>query len=192
MRKIVATIFAVVLGLAGCGDDSDDEIAVDEPAAIVDDDDFDTLDANGDSYLDGDEIAEWADDTGAFNEWDIDGDSELDRDEITGNAFELWDADDNGSVSEQEWEDGAELWYPDDAETVVFSDLDGDGDSELDGDEFAESVDLTPIGESWNADSFDAENFETAYFELYDRDADGKVTETEWTDGAAMVGSPKE
>lgn len=41
------------------------------------------------------------------------------------------------------------------------------GDSELDGDELSERVDLSPVGEAWTAESLDAETFETfTYFEL--------------------------
>lgn len=192
MHRISALTLAVAvsLGLSACGDDAD--VAVDEPVTTVDvdDADFATLDANGDSYLDVDEVAEWADDAGVFSAWDADADSELDPDEITGNAFELWDADANGTVSQEEWETGADLWYPNEAEPIVFSDLDNDGDSEVDRDEFAEHVDLSPLGESWTADSFDEQTFSTAYFELYDQDNNGQVSELEWTTGAAAVGIP--
>lgn len=192
MHRISALTLAVAvsLGLSACGDDP--EVAVDEPVTTVDVDatDFATLDANGDSYLDVDEVAEWADDAGVFSAWDVDADSELDPDEITGNAFELWDADGNGTVSQEEWETGVDLWYPNDAEPIVFSDLDNDGDSEVDADEFAEHVDLSPLGESWTADSFDEQTFRNAYFELYDQDNDGQVSELEWTTGTAAVGTP--
>lgn len=189
----VAVALAVSLGSSACADDDGPDVAAEEPTTTVAGDltEFDTLDASGDSYLDADEVAEWVDDAGLFAAWDIDSDSELDRDEITGNAFELWDADDNGTVSEQEWEDGVELWYPDVA-PVVFSDLDNDGDSEIDVDEFSERIDLSPAGESWTADSFDEETFRAAYFELYDSDNDGRVTEIEWSGGAAVFGTPAE
>jgi Ca2+-binding EF-hand superfamily protein len=198
MHRTAVFALVVALGVSGCGDDEPDvavgdDVGVDEPTTVeADDIEFATLDANGDSYLDVDEVAEWADDAGIFSEWDVDGDSELDRDEITGNAFELWDADANGTISEDEWETGVDVWYPDDAEPVVFDDLDNDGDSELDADEFSERVDLSPVGETWTAESLDAEAFENAYFELYDKDGDGKVSETEWTTGVAAVGTPNE
>jgi Ca2+-binding EF-hand superfamily protein len=198
MRRTAALAFAVALGVSACGDDdpdvaAGDDVGVDDPTTVeADDTEFATLDANGDSYLDLDEVSEWADDNGVFSEWDVDADSELDRDEITGNAFELWDADTNGTISEDEWETGADLWYPDGAEPVVFNDLDNDGDSEVDADEFAEHVDLSPVGETWTAESLDAETFKNAYFELYDNDNDGKVSKTEWSSGVAAVGTPEE
>lgn len=83
------------------------------------------------------------DESGTFEAWDADADSELDSDEITGNAFELWDADGNGTMSNEEWEDGTELWYPQPATVTAFSDWDGDGDSEIDADEFREAWDIS-------------------------------------------------
>lgn len=198
MQKMIAFAFAVALGVSGCGDEDpdvavDDDVGADDPTTVeVDDSEFATLDANGDSYLDLDEVSEWADDNGVFSEWDVDADSELDRDEITGNAFELWDIDANGTISEGEWQTGVDLWYPDGAEPVVFSDLDNDGDSEVDTDELSERVDLSPLGESWTAESLDAETFEKAYFDLYDRDGDGRVTETEWNTSVATVATPRQ
>lgn len=121
--------------------------------------DFDTLDANGDSYLDNDEIAERADATGVFEDWDADADSELDRDEIAGNAFGLWDRDGNQKISEEEWETATKLWYPEDPDLVVFDDADGDGDSEVDADEFTERFDFSALGEEWNSPTLDKTTF---------------------------------
>lgn len=187
--KIQATSLLIVgaLVFAGCGDDdSGVDAAADDPVTL------DTLDANGDSYLDADEIAESADDDGLFDAWDADADSELDPDEIAGNAFELWDADGNGTVSEKEWEHGTALWYPDDARLTVFSDWDRDGDSELDTDEVSERFDVSALGEAWRSGTVGKSTFRQAYFELYDADDDGRVTEPEWRAGSAVWGTPAE
>lgn len=154
--------------------------------------DFDTFDANGDSYLDADEIAESADATGFFEVWDADADSELDRDEIAGNAFRLWDRDGSNTVSEEEWRTGTELWYPTKSKLVVFDDVDDDGDSELDADEFAERFDLSALGEAWQPQTYTKDTFKRAYFELYDTDDDGQVSEDEWAYGGSAFGTPAE
>lgn len=152
--------------------------------------DFDTLDVNGDSYLDNDEIAERADATGVFEAWDADADSELDRDEIAGNAFGLWDRDGNRKISEEEWETATDLWYPEDPDLVVFDDADGDGDSEVDADEFAERFDFSALGERWDSPTLDKTTFKAAYFSLYDTNEDGRVSAEEWAYGAAAFGTP--
>lgn len=151
---------------------------------------FGTLDTDGDSYLDGDEIAESADTDGVFDAWNADADSELDRDEIAGNAFRLWDRDGDGKISEEEWRAGTELWYPEDADLVVFDDADGDGDSELDADEFQEPFDVSSLGEAWNSETLGKSEFKRAYFSLYDTDDDGRVSRDEWTYGATAIGTP--
>ncbi len=185
MRRLVICFALAGLALGGCGDDEATSGAV---ATTADGDHFSTLDASGDSYLDADEIAEWVDDKGPFRSWDADADSELDRDEIAGNAFSLWDSDNNGKISKQEWEHGTDLWYPSNVAVRAYGDWDGDGDSELDADEFKEKFDASALGESWRADPLSAVTFKKAYFELYDLDDDGRVTRTEWSEGSRSFG----
>ncbi len=123
MQKLIAIAGAtLVLTLAACGDDADTAAGASDTTTTAVQDEFTTLDANGDSYLDVDEIAEWEDEEGVFTQWDADADSELDRDEIAGNAFGLWDADGNGKVSQKEWRQGTALWYPQDVDYGVFND----------------------------------------------------------------------
>lgn len=153
---------------------------------------FGTLDANGDSYLDDDEIRESADVSDVFDTWNADADSELDRDQIAGNAFRLWDRDGNRRISEEEWRSGTELWYPEDVDVVVFDDADADGDSELDVDEVAERFDVSALGEAWTPSSLDEMQFKRAYFSLYDTDDDGRVSKEEWDYGATAFGIPAE
>ena len=180
-----ALVLVGILTFAACGDGNDDA-AVDDVG--TEQEEFSTLDASGDSYLDADEVAEWVDDEGVFTKWDEDVDSELDRDDIAYNAFDLWDADGNGKLTEEEWKEGTDLWYPERATFATYGDWDGDGDSELDRDEFTESFDWSPIGEGWDVQTFDEKTFRTAYFQLYDTDDDGKVSEAEWTAGSAAFG----
>lgn len=191
MRKLIAVgLLVSLLAVAGCADEPDVEPGAADSDVTEDVADFDTLDANEDSSLDADELAEWTDDVGTFEEWDIDSDSELDTDEISRNTFEVWDQDRDGIISEEEWQRSAQTWYPNDPDLIVFQDVDGDGDSEIDADEFAEGFDFSVLGESWTSDSLDKEAFGTAYFELFDADNDGQVSEAEWESGFAIFGTP--
>ncbi len=181
---LTAVLFALAVMLAACGDapQSAADLAGDDNAF-----DFDTLDKSGDSHLDPDEVAEYADRT--FENWDADADSELDADEIAGNAFDLIDADEDGAVSKNEWESGAEFWYPrhSDALVRVFEDADGDGDSELDVDELKESLDVSVLGEAWSHLPVPEPSFEKGYFKLHDSDDDGRLTEEEWRSGLSAL-----
>lgn len=192
MRKFIVVLAVGSLWLGACNQDSDPAAVDDTVEDTVDVDEFDTLDANGDSYLDVDEVAEWVDDEGVFQEWDSDSDSELDADEIPGNAFQLWDADGDGTITESEWQTGTELFLPADSEVEALSDWDSDGDSELDVDEFSERFDASLLGETWSADTFDESTFQEAFFELYDVDDDGQVTRDEWIEGVELIGTPTE
>ncbi len=185
-RSMAIAGLTLALALSGCGDDSDDPVAT--PTTVAPVDNFTTLDRNGDSYLDLDEIAEWKDRDGVFTRWDADKDSELDRDEIAGNAFSLWDANRNGKISQDEWKQGTELWYPTGVDFRVYGDWDRDGDSELDADEFKERFDYSALGESWKARSLDKQTFKKAYFDLYDTDDDGRISASEWTQGSRVFG----
>ena len=186
---LCAAGLGLTLVLGACGDEGPTAApSTTEPGETA----FATLDGNGDSYLDSDEIAEWVDEPGTFEEWDADADSELDYDEIAGNAFEKWDRDDDGTLTQYEWKRGVDFWYPLEKENVTFGDWDGDGDSELDADEFREAFDSSAAGETWKYDRLDKKTFKTAYFELYDRNDDGKVSETEFEQGASVFGTARE
>lgn len=187
-RALITSFLLLALALVGCADEPDVAADADEDIAVDVVNDFDTLDLSGDSYLDADEVAEWVDDSGTFETWDADADSELDADEIAGNAFELWDADGNGVVSNEEWKEGTEFWFPEQSNVTVFSDWDGDADSELDADEFSEAWDISYLGEAWTTQPFGKEAFKESYFSLYDADGDEKVSDEEWLQGAAAFG----
>ncbi len=80
-------------------------------------------------------------------------------------------------------ETNSSIWYPADADYGAFGDWDSDGDGDLDADEFNESFDVTALGDSWADDPLDEATFGDAYFELYDDDLDGEVSESEWQEG---------
>ena len=181
----------LALGFTACGDDepdvADDPVVEESGAGQEEVLEFQSLDVNNDSYLDIEEIPD-AEQRDAFSGWDTDRNAVIEADEVYGTAFMFWDIDKNGRISEAEWRENAEVWY---ARPVgeAFSDWDGDGDSELDADEFAERFDFSAVGESWR-DALNEQTFKNAYFELYDADNDGRVSELEWQRGKAVWGTP--
>lgn len=149
---------------------------------------FETLDANDDSYLDADELAEWVDDEGIFTRWDVDGDSELDADNINESIYAIWDLDDDEVVSEAEWRTGTTYLYPDDIDPGAFGEWDLDGDSELDADEVVEGLDVTNWNEEWYTDADPVvgyDDFLDRFYTLWDLDDDGLLDTLEYHGGAA-------
>lgn len=188
MKALAVAALLTIAAVGACGDGEGDS---DSASVTANDADFPTLDASGDSSLDADEVAEWVDESGTFDTWDVDSDSELDRDEITDNAFQLWDTTNDSTLSQKEWEAGTDLWYPDNLQHLTYGDWDGDGDSEVDADEFSKKFDLSRLGGAWHVDSFNEDTFRKAYFELYDFDDDGRVSKDEWTRGTSVFGIAK-
>ena len=74
----------------------------------------------------------------------------------------------------------------------MFEVWDADADSELDRDEMVERFDLSALGEAWNPGPLDKRTFRRAYFSLYDRDDDGRISEDEWNAGASAFRTPGE
>jgi len=184
MRMRVLALFVTgLLPFAACDADGAEEM---EPAATMEPPAFATLDLDGDSYLDADELAEWVDDEGVFTRWDIDADSELDADDIDESVYTIWDADEDTVIVESEWETGVDYLYPDALDPGTFQDWDLDGDSELDADEVAEGLDATNWNEYWyEADAvIGFDEFMDMYFALWDRDGDGRIDSVEYESGA--------
>lgn len=199
-RNDRTAVLALCLGFfawtaAGCaeGESAEDRTMTSEtePAemAAPEPDVFVQLDTDASEYLTPDELSLWFDTEGILERWDIDRDSIVSKEEVLSHSFGLWDRDGNGVIDETEWKRATEAWYPADAEPIVFADWDDDGDSELDADEFNEAFDLSVLGEIWIGD-LDRDVFKNAYFELYDLNDDGQVSEIEWNAALEFHGVP--
>ncbi|WP_265499685.1 penta-EF hand family protein [Paracoccus beibuensis] len=129
-----------------------------------------TMDAGWDADMDGalsqDEFATGLGDRGIFGGWDTDTDSMLSQDEFDDGVYGTYDTDASGDLNEAEYgmTDGAAgFWNRD--ETVDHQAWDVDGDGVILANEFADG---------WG---------ETGRFGEFDSDADGSLTEDEFTTG---------
>lgn len=99
--------------------------------------------------------------TGHYDAWDRDGEAGLNEGEFATGIFSDWDADNDLQISEEEYGLGAERWYGADHGTA-FTDYDADGSGAIDREEF---------GGGWDS----------AFYGEHDTDADGLLSEDEYT-----------
>lgn len=76
-----------------------------------------------------------------FGDWDANADSSLDSTEFSGGLFSRFDADGDGRLSEQEWEDGFVTWHGEAAGGADFASWDSDGDGAINREEFVAGYD---------------------------------------------------
>ena len=125
--------------------------------------DFASFDENDDNMLDENEVPNTYQNN--FDAWDADEDGSLSEEEFYNTTFGNTDADDDDGITEEEWNAGYAGMYGGYVEEGDFSTFDADGDGVLNSDE-------------WN------QGFtETEWYGTYDADDDSLVTDTEWDAG---------
>lgn len=177
----------MTLVVTACATQTPDTVAVPDGSGVDADAGtitFDMLDADRDSYLDMAEMPALVH-RGVFKDWDADADSALDRNEIADTAFQVFDDDGNGVVTGREWVANAPRWLPRGTTVEPLLEFDADGDSELDVDEFAAILGGATFGDVWADAPLDEARFAEAYFGVYDLDDDGQVSHAEFESGQA-------
>lgn len=161
-QQIVLRLYDDTGSTAGSWDSSDRAIAETETITVFEaSESFADFDIDENGTLDADEIL--ATYQNNFEEWDADGDG-LDSEEFYNTTFANTDADDDDSISAEEWDAGFAAmfggWIDDDFDT-----FDDNADDVLSLDE-------------WNIAFADSE-----WFDTYDENADTLVSEDEWDAG---------
>lgn len=161
-QQIVLRLYDDTGSTAGSWDSSDRAIAETETITVFEaSESFADFDIDENGTLDADEIL--ATYQNNFEEWDADGDG-LDSEEFYITTFANTDADDDDSISAEEWDAGFAAmfggWIDDDFDT-----FDDNADDVLSLDE-------------WNIAFADSE-----WFDTYDENADTLVSEDEWDAG---------
>lgn len=67
---------------------------------------YGSMDANGDSNVSKDEFYAYYDDASVFDTWDANGDDSISDDEFVDGLWGYYDDDDDGAISDAEWENG--------------------------------------------------------------------------------------
>lgn len=123
---------------------------------------FADFDSNDNGMLDPDEVP--ATYQNNFDEWDADDNGSLSSEEFYNTTFMVTDADDNDSIDEDEWNLGYDSWFGDYLEDD-FATFDANSDDVLSDAEWDDAF----------ADS--------DWFETYDANNDDLLEDTEWDTG---------
>ena len=126
----------------------------------------DAWDGNGDGIIDETEFREGFVGEGVFDRWDEDADGMIGSEELADGLYGLWDADDDGELSVDEWDAGVDLWLGEETVDLSVEAWDEDSDGVVSRFEFSEALATTNL-----LDRFDA------------ADADGFLGEDELTSG---------
>ncbi|MCR8827917.1 EF-hand domain-containing protein [Pseudosulfitobacter koreensis] len=120
-------------------------------------------DTDGTAGLTSDEFNAQFATTGTYDAWDRDDVVGLNEGEFATGMYANWDADNDMQITEDEYTAGANRWYGPDYATP-FNDYDVDSSG---------YIDRTEFGNAWDNE----------YYSTWDTDADGTLTEDEFSTG---------
>lgn len=102
-------------------------------------------DRDSDGVLGQDEFSQGFFDTDLFETWDLNEDDLLDFTEFSETLYVIWDADDDGDLSADEWDDAVDAWFGEQAVNLDLAAWDDDDDGVISRDEFAEALRTTDL-----------------------------------------------
>lgn len=122
--------------------------------------------------------------TTTYQESDLDANGALGPGEFTTYVYNRWDRDNDGFLSDEEWELSAVDWYrPYDAEYKTYTFWDKDSDGRLDENEFRTLISQTELYNRWDINRnnvLEKDEYAAATFSLYDENNDGEIDLEEW------------
>lgn len=130
--------------------------------------------------------------TGAvFKDWDADDDQELNDAELYRGLFMSFDVDQDGALTEQEYEAGTKSWFGDEP-PVAFDAMAADGTGAASSDTFTRAMSDAGAINSAGPGDMQYTAFHDALFGLYDRDGDDAIAEAEYAlmSQNRLVGGP--
>ncbi|MCF8495263.1 MAG: hypothetical protein K9G62_01195 [Alphaproteobacteria bacterium] len=115
---------------------------------------------------------------------DLNNNGIIDSTEFPVYAYNRWDRNGDGFVTDDEWEVGAVRWYgPANNEYKTYTYWDKDGNGRIDPSEFGTQLTTTNLYSIWdtNADNtIQGDEYAVATFRLYDINNDGQMSLEEW------------
>ena len=145
---------------------------------------FERIDRDGDGRLSFDGFHRGLSEHYYFRQGlDLDGDGVVLQVELATALFELWDANDDGDVSRQEWTEGIAVWFPDRSADLDFDDWDLDHDGVLSVIELGEGAVGSSTFSAYDIDddkTIETRELSQYLFEQWDANGDGVIDATEW------------
>ena len=122
-----------------------------------------------------------------YKRWNANGDQVVDRTEFAQGFFATIDKDDDGTLSNQEWQNAQEAYFGSDdmADYQSLDRWDQNNDGQVQSSEFAQVLEQTDYFAEWDEDGSDQlEEGEVAegVFAMWDTDGNGVIEAEEYTD----------
>lgn len=120
-----------------------------------------------------------------YSDKDANNNGILDAQEFPKYVYTRWDRNNDGFVTDDEWQSNAVRWYgPQKTQYYkVEKAWDVDGNGRLDASEFDNVITTTKLYDTWdkNADkTLTSEEYYEATFRVYDTNSDGNINYEEW------------
>ena len=138
-------------------------------------------DLNGDEALDEAEFTQGVRDSGVFDDWDADGDEAIGYSELSSGLYAAWDADDDGELSVDEWDNVVDLWFGEFDVNLSVENWDPDDDGVISETEFAEALEGTDLLARFAGEDevLGEDEFASGLFDIADTDEDDRVVDEE-------------
>jgi hypothetical protein len=149
----------------------------------VEDLDYNEYDLNSDGEVTQSEFIQAMDEVDFFQ--DINDDNIYSEDDIYIGYYNLWDLDDDGYLSEEEWDKGSALYF-DNQDISPYGPYEGwdmDNDLKLDENEFSEGMTQEDYLHEWNIDEdsgISEKEFYRMVFDYWDQNNDGIFSRSEY------------
>jgi hypothetical protein len=184
----LGALLPITLLIAGCdaqGTDDRPETEApltDRPVEVAT---FSQWDEDGDQHLDSLEFVMWVQDENVFGDWV--GEEGVDMEVFHDHLQTALDVNADGDIDERDWSIGIQRIFGDE-DPGTWEEWDLDGDGTLDGAEFMQGAEHHGLHArvDQNGDQvITIRELQAFYFELFDRNGDGRIDSNEWNQGRA-------
>lgn len=141
--------------------------------------DYNEWDTNDDQQWDENEFETVANDSGFYEEWDADADGYLSDDELYGGTYGVYDEDDDGTFTNEEFDVWNTAW----GGAYDYNEWDTNNDNVLDEEEYDAGTEGAGIYDDWDEDADGLYSEDEVYGglnETWDADDDNYLAEEEY------------